>query len=150
MYSTHMAAALGHNHWSQQHQANTVIHPVTGNVIEYSALMKDPGLQPLWTRGFGNECGRLFQAIRDIPGTDTCFFIELKKIPNDRKITYGKIVCNYKPHKKEKERVRLTVGGDRLDYSGLNCEAHSTTLKQLPQFGYFCGKQHGVHPRTHE
>jgi hypothetical protein len=28
-----------------------------------------------------------------------------------RKITYGKIVCDYKPHKKEKERVRLTLGG---------------------------------------
>jgi hypothetical protein len=42
----------------------------------------------------------------------------LKNIPNDRKITYGKIVCDYKPHKKEKERVRLTVGGDILNYSG--------------------------------
>jgi hypothetical protein len=41
--------------------------------------MKDPRLQPLWTRGFGNECGRLFQGIRDIPGTDTCVFIDLKK-----------------------------------------------------------------------
>jgi hypothetical protein len=86
--------------------------------MEYSALMKDPLLQPLWTRGFGNECGRLFQGIRDIPGTDTCFFTTLKNIPNDINITYGKIVCDYKPHKKERERVRLTVGGDRLDYSG--------------------------------
>jgi hypothetical protein len=113
-----MAIPLGHNHWPQQHQANAVIHPVTRKEMEYSALMKDPRLQPLWTRGFGNACGRLFQGIRDIPGTDTCFFIELKNIPNDRKITYGKIVCDDKPHKKEKERVRLTVGGDRLDYSG--------------------------------
>jgi hypothetical protein len=32
-------------------------------------------------------------------------------------ITYGNIVCDYKPHKKEKERVRLTMGGGRLDYS---------------------------------
>jgi hypothetical protein len=86
--------------------------------MEYSSLMKDPRLQPLWTRGFGNECGLLFQGIRDIPGTDTWFFINLKNIPNDRKITYGKIVCDYKPHKQEKERVRLTVGGDKLDYSG--------------------------------
>jgi hypothetical protein len=86
--------------------------------MEYSALMKDPRLQPLWSRGFGNECGRLFQGIRDIPGTDTCSFIDLKNIPNDRKITYGKIVCDYKPHKKEKERVWLTVRVDRLDYSG--------------------------------
>jgi hypothetical protein len=104
-HSAHMAIALGHNHWSQQHQANAVIHPVTRKEMEYSALTKDPRLQPLWTRGFGNKCGHLFQGIRDIPGSDTCFFIELKNIPNNRKITYGKIVCDYKPHKKGKERV---------------------------------------------
>jgi hypothetical protein len=112
-----MEISLGHTHWSQHHLANAVIHPVTGKEMEYSALMKDPSLQPIWTRGFGNECGCLFQGIRDIPGTDTCFFIKLKNIPNDKKITYSKIVCDYKPHKKGKERVRLTVGGDRLDYS---------------------------------
>jgi hypothetical protein len=118
MDTSHMAIALGNNHWSQRHHANAVIHPVTGKEMEYSALMKDPRLQPLWTGSFGNECGHLFQGIRDIPGTDTCFFTMLKNIPEDRNITYGKIVCDYKPHKHEKERVRLTVGGDRLDYSG--------------------------------
>jgi hypothetical protein len=82
------------------------------------ALMKDPCLRPLWKRGFGNECRHLFQGIRDIPGTDTCFPIKLTDIPKDRQIIYGKIVCEYKPHKKEKNRVRLTVGGDILDYSG--------------------------------
>jgi hypothetical protein len=57
----------------------------------------------------------------------------LKNIPNGRKITYGKIVCDYKPHKKEKERVRLTVGGDRLDYSGnvTTSTADITTFKIL-------------------
>jgi hypothetical protein len=116
--TANMAIDLGNNHWSQRHHANAVIHPVTGKEMEYLALMKDPRLQPLWTRGFGNECGRLFQGIRDIPGTNTCFFIELKNILEDRNITYGKIVCDYKRHQQEKERVRLTVGGDRLDYSG--------------------------------
>jgi hypothetical protein len=58
--------------------------------MEYMALMKDPHLQHLWTRGFGNEFERLFQGIRDIPGTDTYFFIKLTSIPMDRKITYGK------------------------------------------------------------
>jgi hypothetical protein len=101
--------------------------------MEYMALMKDPRLQSLWKRGFGNECGRLFQEIQDIPGTDTCFFIKLTNIPTDRKITYGKIVCDYKPHKKKKERVRLTVGGDRLDYSGdvATSTADITTFKIL-------------------
>jgi hypothetical protein len=133
MDSAHMAISLGHTPWSQHHQANAVIHPVTGKEMEYSALMKDPRLQPLWTRGFGNECGRLFQGIRYIPGTDTCFFIKLTNIPNDRKITYGKIVCDCKPHKKEKERVRLTVGGNRLNYSGdvATSTADITTFKIL-------------------
>jgi hypothetical protein len=102
MDTAHMAIALRNHHWSQQHQANAVAHPVTGKEMEYMALMKDPGLQPLWKRGFGNECGILFQGIRDIPGTDACFFIKLTNIPKDRKITYGKIVCDYKPHKTEK------------------------------------------------
>jgi hypothetical protein len=118
MDTAHMAIALGNNHWYQQHLANAVTHPVTGKETEYMALMKDPHLQPLWRRGFGNECGRLFQGIRDVPGTNTYFFIKLTNVPKDRNITYGKIVCDYKPHKKEKERVRLTVGGNRLDYSG--------------------------------
>jgi hypothetical protein len=101
--------------------------------MEYMALMKYPDLQPLWKRGFSNEAGRLFQGIRDIPGTNTYFFVELKNIPKDRQITYGKIVCDYKPHKKEKERVRLTLGDDRLDYSGYvaTSTADITTFKLL-------------------
>jgi hypothetical protein len=57
----------------------------------------------------------------------------LKNIPADRKITYGKIVCDYKPHKQEKERVRLTVGGGILDYSGdvATSTADITTFKIL-------------------
>jgi hypothetical protein len=84
-----------------------------GKQMEYMALMKDPYLQPLWKRGFNDEVGRLFQGICNIKGTNTCFFVEHKNIPKDRHITNGKIVCDYKP---PKNCVRLTVGGDRLDY----------------------------------
>jgi hypothetical protein len=61
------------------------------------------------------------------------FLHQVENIPEDRHITYGKIVCDYKPHKQEKERVRLTVGGDRLDYSGdvATSTADITTLKIL-------------------
>jgi hypothetical protein len=102
MDTARISITLGNHHWYQAHQANAVVHPITGKEMEYMALMKDRRLQPLWTIGFGNECGRLFQGIRDIPGTDTCFFIKLTNIPKDRKITYGKIVCDNKPHKTEK------------------------------------------------
>jgi hypothetical protein len=133
MDTAHMVVSLGHNHWSQRYHAKSVIHPITGKEMEYAALVKDPPLQPLCTRGFGNECGRLFQGIQDIPGTYTCFFTTLKNIPKDRKITYGRIACDYKPHNQEKERIRLTVGGDKLDYSGdvATSTADITTIKIL-------------------
>jgi hypothetical protein len=59
--------------------------------------------------------------------------VELTNILKNRRITYGKIVCDYKPHKKDKERVRLTVGGDRLDFSGYvaTSTADITTFKIL-------------------
>jgi hypothetical protein len=118
METAKMDFALVTNHWSQQNFANAVVHPVTGKQIEYMALKKDPDLQPIWKRGFRNEAGRLFQGTRDIAGTYTCLFVEITNIPKDRRITYGKIVCDCKPHKKEKEQVRLAVSGDRLDYTG--------------------------------
>jgi hypothetical protein len=59
--------------------------------------------------------------------------LELTSIPKDRNITHDKIVCDYKPHKKENERVRLAVGGDRLDCSGdvATSMAEITTFKIL-------------------
>jgi hypothetical protein len=62
-----------------------------------------------------------------------CFSIKLTNNPKDRKITCGKICCGYKPHKTEKERVRLTVGGDRINYSGdvATSTADITTFKIL-------------------
>jgi hypothetical protein len=60
METANMAVALGTNHCSQQHISNAVVNPVTGNQMEYMALMNDPDLQPLWKRGFSNKTGRLF------------------------------------------------------------------------------------------
>jgi hypothetical protein len=67
METANIAVPLGTNHWSQQYFSNAVVHPVSGKQMEYMALVKDPDLQPLWKRGFGNKAGRLFQGIRDIP-----------------------------------------------------------------------------------
>jgi hypothetical protein len=60
-------------------------------------------------------------------------FIDLTSIQKDRKITYGKLVCDFKPNKNEKHRVRLTVGGDILDYSRdtATSTADITTFKIL-------------------
>jgi hypothetical protein len=101
--------------------------------MQYKDLMKDAILGPLFEIGLSNGLGRICQGIPDVAGTNTAFFIELTRIPKDRKITYGKLVCDFKPNKTEKHRVRLTVGGDRLDYSGdtATSTADITTFKIL-------------------
>jgi hypothetical protein len=95
--------------------------------------MKDPTLGPIYKQRLGNELGYLCQGIRDIQGTHTCFFVELTNIHKGRKITYGKLVCDYKPNTAEKERVGLTFGGNRLNYSGdvATSNADITTFKIL-------------------
>ena len=42
-------------------------------------------------------------------------------------MAYANMVCDYGPFKKEKCRVRLTLGGDVLDYDG-NASALSVSL----------------------
>ena len=50
-----------------------------------------------------------------ISGTNTIRFIAADNIPNNKIVTYGRLVSDLKPHKTEEQRVRLTVGGDRID-----------------------------------
>ena len=45
-------------------------------------------------------------------------FIQKHEVPYDKKVTYARFVCYYRPQKEEKKRTRITVGGDRLDYQG--------------------------------
>jgi hypothetical protein len=90
-----------------------------GNCIRQKSLDKSTFLPHNSTPSYGQGNGLHGTHERPRPPTSLeNFFVEIKNIPKDRQITYGKIVCDYKPHKKGKERVRLTLGGDRLDYSG--------------------------------
>ena len=57
------------------------------------------------------------QGINDIKGNDVLDFILKSQVPSDRIVTYANMVCDYIPHRQEKYRVRLTVGGDRLTYT---------------------------------
>ena len=96
--------------------AGAIIDDKTGESLEYRDLIKRPDLKDTWFTSLANELGILAQGIRDIKGTDTIFFIPKSEIPQDRRkdITYGRIVVDYRPRKSEKNRSRLTVGGDRI------------------------------------
>ena len=49
-------------------------------------------------------------------GNSTIFFIHPRKIPAHKKVTYVRLVVDIRPLKDEKHRVRITVGGDKLDF----------------------------------
>ena len=46
------------------------------------------------------------------------FFTTKDKIHKERKITYENFICNIRPQKSETHCVRLTSGGNKLDYPG--------------------------------
>jgi hypothetical protein len=102
METANQAISLGANHWTQQHSSHALVHPVKGKQMEYMALMKDPHLQPLWKRGFSNEAGPLFQGIRDIPGTNTYFFVKLKTYQRTDKSQMAKFSVTTSLTKKKK------------------------------------------------
>ena len=83
---------------------------------EYRHLIKGPE-RKIWERSFANELGQLAQGIRGVKGTNTVMLIPKSKAPKDKKVTYGKIVCEMKPEKEDKERTILTVGGNLLDFT---------------------------------
>ena len=120
-YSRGYAAAYQHlqmEEWAfETYFAGAIVDEVTGRSLEYRDLIKDPKRAATWQTSLANELGRLSQGIRDIKGTDTIFFISKSEIPKDRlkEVTYARIVVDYKPNKLEKNRTRVTVGGDRIN-----------------------------------
>ena len=45
-------------------------------------------------------------------------YIPHSEVPCNKKVAYANMICDFKPTKLENYRVRLTVGGDVLDYFG--------------------------------
>ena len=101
--------------------AGAVLDGSTGELHEYRHLRINPQYRQVWGKSFGDEIGRFAQGIPNrVDGTDTMFFINENKIPNNRRrdVTYRQIVCDVRERKAEKNRTRLTVGGNRINYPG--------------------------------
>jgi hypothetical protein len=98
---------------------NAVINPITGENQELRHLLQGPESAEWWASN-ANEFGRLTQGVLPhMPtGTETMRFIKHTAVPADRKATYARFVCDERPLKTETKRVRITVGGDKIDYPG--------------------------------
>ena len=117
----------------QQQLACKAIHPETGELVEYAKLRASSD-GPAWEAAAADEIGRLAQGNGDrVAGTDTIHFININDMPSGSKATYVKLVAADKPNKDIKQRIRMVVGGDRLDYQGdvSTKTANLETLKLL-------------------
>ena len=102
--------------------AFAVLDKTSGDMLNYRQLIKHPDLKEAWTHSSANEYGRLFQGVggRIPKPTNTCFFIHKHQVPPERfkDVTYCKFVCTVRPQKKEQNRTRAVLGGNRVHYPG--------------------------------
>jgi hypothetical protein len=101
----------------------TPMDTTKGNQGSIKKLLKGPD-GVIWDRGQANEWGRLLEHgvglnrphNERIEGSKTLFFVRKHNIPTNRKVSYANMVCDIRPQKEETHRVRITAGGDRLEY----------------------------------
>jgi hypothetical protein len=106
---TNIAAAL--------HSVHTLIDATTGETYEHAQLIRG-GDSENWLYSTANESSRLAKGILPhIPSdTETMAYISHDALPPGRKATYARFVATKRPHKTEKKRVHLTVGGNLIHY----------------------------------
>jgi hypothetical protein len=120
--------------------ANAVICPDTGKSLKHNELIAKLKYKIKWMRSTANEINRLYN-------TNTIRFIQRSNIPKVRKVTYGSFVVDIEDHREEKERTRLTVGGDQIEYPGDKSTrtAGLTTANSHQQCYFHLGRQIPCH-----
>jgi hypothetical protein len=107
-----------------------VVHPFTKETM-------DPLLKDLWIKAMSKELHCLAQACPGITkGTNINFYFshaDICKIPQDRTVTYARIVIDHRPQKEDPNHVRITVGGNLIDYPFelTTCTANMVSSKIL-------------------
>ena len=129
-----LAKTPAHPIYFKKYMACPVINPDTGVYLEYRHLIQGSD-KDIWVKALANDFGRLAQAVKGrMPtGNSTIFIIHPREIPTHKKVTYGRLVVDIRPLKEEKYRVRITVGGDKLDFCGgaSSVAASLSTVKLL-------------------
>ena len=118
---THQRTPLAQSIHHDPTIAGKMYHPETGKVENIDSLLSGPD-SLIWTKSLSNEWGRCTQGLHKsrsiserIAGNNTMVFILPHQVPAGCKVTYANFVCTMRPGKSEVYRLRMTVGGDRLD-----------------------------------
>jgi hypothetical protein len=100
--------------------------------MAYRDLIKhpDPKIRTRWNQAGINEFARLSQGYGDTEGLDVVTFIPKDEMPSGKQATYARYVVDYRPEKDEPWRLRITCGGDKLEYFG-NTTTHSASMETI-------------------
>ena len=113
-----------------QHLLNAVFDEDTKKMMEMRELINHPNpiIREIWIIELANEWGKLLLVIgkgknrkrnsRVGDGHNTIKFIHKHQVPGNKKVSYPRLCCYIRSQKEETHRAIITVGGDRLDYSG--------------------------------
>ncbi len=88
-------------------------------LTKYHKNIEAPELNEVWMTGMCIELGRLVQGYKDTKGTGTIKFMtleEINHIPKNQVVIYARIFPDYRPPKKDPNWVRVTVGGNLINY----------------------------------
>jgi hypothetical protein len=101
-----------------------MIHPVIGATISsYCKLMNNPTTAEILMTAFGKDFGGMSQGNNKMgqKGTNAMFVMSpsnIPLIPKDRIITYTRVVINHRPQKEDPNCIRITAGGNLINYPG--------------------------------
>ena len=137
-----------------EHYANPMVHPVTGHTISsYRKLMHDPATAEVWQTAFGKDFGGMAQGCNKTgqTGTNAMFVMthdEIRYALAAKKFfTYANPVVDYRPQKDDPHRIRITAGGNLINYEGNasvrtadidTAKIHWNSVVSTPNAKYMC------------
>jgi hypothetical protein len=100
--------------------------------MAYRDLIKHPNkkIRDRWNQAGINEFARLAQGHGKTEGLNVVTFIPKQDMPQGKQATYARYVVDYRPEKDEQWRLRITCGGDKLEYNG-DTTTHSASMETI-------------------
>jgi hypothetical protein len=136
-----------------KHYGMAMVHPITGeHITSYCKLMQDPATSEVWMMTFGKDFGGMYQGDNKTKtkGTDAIFVMDPKDIPNipkNQPPAYAKVVVAYCPQKEDSYQIRITTGGNLINYPGeltmrtanmMTAKLHWNSILSTPNACYMC------------
>ena len=114
----------------------------TGELLNYSRLMKTLKYRYVWGIYFENKMDRLYQVMKGrVKYTNTMFFITKEEAPQNwfKDITYERVVWYMREGKDDKNQTKLMIGGYKIKYPGYygTPMAGLLTVNSYPSGAYY-------------